>query len=773
MSISRSGASSNEARGDAFRDRIFDICVAAGYKPVKEFKIRGKDVDCLFEVDRLPRKSLIAIEAKFYKENLSKKTADEIIGSYKAAIERREITEVWIVTDKDFTAEARYSLDQHSGFFAVPYTEFISNMINFPRYIEYLQLQIDHEIIDEYYINQNILENGDAITFLTHWNSKDIAQPVAILSPYGMGKSSLARKFASELIKKWRLDKSERIPIFIKLGELSSQQQIEGLIGCLFTKDIQVGSYSFPLFQKLNELGHFCIILDGLDEMRHAMTWDDFKYNFSQISKIILPRTNCLMLGRPNTFQTAKEFQSVIHGKRFIGDQEVIAANALRFLHCELESFGPSQMDAFFASFLTYLLRGTQTSDPTIRSRVLEIKALGMDALFARPVHAKMMGEIASDLNVVLKKFSRCELYENFITLTLERDFGRHQGTGISPDQRRTFLERLAWENWINERDAFQASQVDRAWFGHFDPSIDADGLRRELLSGSIIETKLGDVFYFSHRTFQEFLVAEFVVNYPETAASNLELISTPEVLDFINESNNRSRVLKFFDHFTRTNIYSADRVEELYPIYVSLVKDGLVSINDQSDPTRWTLSHLRRLDLNPETTAEQIDEIFDTDGATLSWEASLLPFYLSQFVGNALILGNEATREKIRLSNIKKILSKMPFDIDRMGPDFSLELRNDDPVEILQLAGFAIIIKINENHFELQSVKGRQSSMTPFFTDAAFAKIHIQSFYGPSVFFSKEQIEKVASPLDQIRIKKLFDQMPQMQTLTFKRKLS
>src|SRR5262245_55418472 len=111
-----------------------------------------------------------------------------------------------------------------------------------------------------------------------------------------MGKSSLAKLLTYRFIEQSIKTAARRFPILIPLGALASQQQIEGLLGTIFTSVVTTSGYNFPLFQKMNALGHFVILLDGLDEMRHAMTWDDFRYNFDQISKIIFPSTRAILL---------------------------------------------------------------------------------------------------------------------------------------------------------------------------------------------------------------------------------------------------------------------------------------------------------------------------------------------------------------------------------------------------------------------------------------------------------------------------------------------
>jgi len=604
---------SNKKKGDGFRDRIRDLCIAAGYDPITELKVNGKDVDLAFTINRAPHPVTVAIEAKHYNENLPKRVADEIVGSYKNAIERRDIDELWIVTSGDFSPDARDTLTRNSGFYAVPYKSFIKNLINFPRYIEFLNLQITEEGISDYYINQ-LLENGrEALSFINEWHETPDSTPLAVLSTYGMGKSSLAKMIALELIRKWKSDPLSRIPIFVKLADLSAQQQIDGLLGSMFTNKVQVHGYSFPLFQKLNQLGHLTIILDGLDEMRHAMTWSDFEYNFKQISQLIHPRTKCIMLGRPNTFQDKREYQSIIEGATFVGEHSVKKAGSIEFTPLRLQPFDDRQTHRFFVTYMNWALRDTNSvTQEDIKLRSSEIEALELSELFSRPVHARMMADIASDMSIPLRKFNRHELYDSFITTILKRDYERHSGTGITPDQRRSFLRKLAWHTWLSGAiDSFRRNHVDPSWYRPLIDDADPEGILRELLSGSLIETKLGEVFYFSHRSFQEFLIAEHILEHPEIILDLVHQAISEETIEFLSETTDVPKLQRLLDVIASANKYSFTIFDVAAAIYTRLVTRGHLSVDKLDTEWNSALASMRKIKVDPPKSIDDCCKIF------------------------------------------------------------------------------------------------------------------------------------------------------------------
>ena len=48
---------------------------------------------------------------------------------------------------------------------------------------------------------------------------------------------------------------------------------------------------------KLNKLGCFVIILDGFDEMKHTLSWDEFRYNFKELNRLVNSNSKVIVLG--------------------------------------------------------------------------------------------------------------------------------------------------------------------------------------------------------------------------------------------------------------------------------------------------------------------------------------------------------------------------------------------------------------------------------------------------------------------------------------------
>ena len=197
--------------------------------------------------------------------------------------------------------------------------------------------------------------------------------------------------------------------------------------------------------------------------------------------------------------------------------------------------------------------RGLNAESDYISKRLNEIRNTNYSELISRPVQAKMLTDIAIDPLVELYAFTRYELYDIFITRIIEREQEKSSRRYFSYAQRRDFIRRVAWWLWTKSGlTGFHAESIPENIITDFikEDEMDHDDIKRDLLSGSILERKMGDKFFFPHRSFQEFLVAEFIQN---TEWNNNDLIHiskalNPEILNFIKESNNYTPIILLFN---------------------------------------------------------------------------------------------------------------------------------------------------------------------------------------------------------------------------------
>ena len=559
---------STTAQGDNFRDQITDLLRLSGWQPVREKLVAGKKADAFWSRTTYGRPVHMALESKNYASPLGRDDLVRIVTDYQDAYEHNIIDELWIVASKDITgAGAREFVDSKRWLRFFTFESLRASLMDFGTYLGSLMEDYQSSGLPSYYVPQtaqlqedSITENVDIENAVSTWlTATDDPRPLAIVGGYGLGKTSFARRITYGYANEYRAQLRGRIPIYIELGRFSTQQDLSGLLGSALAADRPVDGYRYQLFLQLNRAGHFLIILDAFDEMKHLMTLDDFNYNFDQLNQLIEGNAKVILLGRPSAFGSEGETEWLLHGRRPVDGQQLRDHNRPDYRVYRLEHFDKDRIDQFIASYLRFreaalARRENRAIDKEfIGRRMREIKEIGYGELLERPVQAKMLVDIAADKDFKLKRFTRYGLYENFIDRLIEREVQKPQRRAFSAKKRRRFLQELAWWMWKeNKTVGVRLSEIPDALFSKIPGNSESpEGKRRDLLMGSLLEEKTRDRFVIPHRSFLEFLIAEYLVEIAADGTLDGQFLQqnciaiTPDVLTFIEEA----RKPAFFSH--------------------------------------------------------------------------------------------------------------------------------------------------------------------------------------------------------------------------------
>jgi hypothetical protein len=177
-----------------------------------------------------------------------------------------------------------------------------------------------------------------------------------------------------------------------------------------------------------------------------------------------------------------------------------------------------------------------------------------------------MLCQIATDPDLSLKGLSKYRLFDFFVHFLLDREVKkRGRDAAFSLDVRRQFNRALAFWLWSQGGISTVSlasipAEICRGAAKGISHEYDDEALRKELTAGCLIEKGATGTIYFGHRSLQEFLVAEHLIETDLERASiedkkealdALGLI-TPEVGSFIVEATQSSKatrntVLKWF----------------------------------------------------------------------------------------------------------------------------------------------------------------------------------------------------------------------------------
>jgi hypothetical protein len=531
-----------------------------------EILIEGKKVDIICDVIEHGKKTHLFVEVKDYAANLGRDELAKIYADHEPIVSKHRGSRLLVVTRRGLSPSSQAYADSHDRIFHQTIWELEDSAFGLLPYIRAQADVFDEDGLSSYYIPARArvaaydsdyvrsLEATDIDLFdaVQAWIAQKDTPPLAVLGGYGAGKSSFAKRLLAFQAKKALENPEERRPILIKLGNITRSSGLDSLLGSLFTSEHEVRGYSFRRFKDLNKKGRLVIILDGFDEMKHAMTWTEFLNEIEELNQLNCGDSKVILLGRPSAFTSDDEHIEVLKGvkRSDLGVRKLL--NWPDFREIELEPFTRTEREEFVRKFLSYAHRRRDgqkaacSGEEFATVRAAEVNRLAdlEDEVFRKPVHAKILVELALDADFDLTKFSsgitRWTLYAEFFDLLARRETQKAARSPIEARYRLQFLRKLASWLWIN-RDgstSFRAAEIPK-WVFDGLPDGDAqsvDDKRREYLAGSFLERKANDIFFFPHRSFAEFLVADHLATSPPTESDHVAYgaLLSDGVLEFL-----------------------------------------------------------------------------------------------------------------------------------------------------------------------------------------------------------------------------------------------
>jgi hypothetical protein len=507
--------------GKSFENDVCHLLRLQGWQVMPEPLLDYKKVDVYAEkIGDFGQRTRIAVECKDYSSQLSQQQIANIYSNYLPLIQKGLVDQIVLVTRSDLAPSAKTFALSAQGLVHLAYIDLLNSLLDFSSHIQGLISSYRSDEVSHYYVQQNYRTNSNQVRTgieeaILHWINSHDKQPIAILAGYGMGKTTLAKHMACLLAEQYKSNPKERIPIIIQLEEIGAEQSLEGLLGKHFTLNSIVRNYNFNIFMELNHRGRFVIFLDGFDEMKHTMSWETMRFNFQQLNRLVTVKSKVALGGRPSAFLTEEEQVEALHGQRQILGQWKRIPGSPDYQELYLEPFSKDQIGQFIESYENVQNnRKEQTFEEHTEAKdMLELSSNANSRLLslaARPVQLKMLLEILPTWDKDLDSLTVTVLYSEFIDLIIRREMKKQSRRQFSLDQRRRFVRELAWWMWGEQLIAVTAQKTpDRLLSELMKDDQDIADVKRDLLSASFIEVKHPEGYYFPHRSFQEFLVAE------------------------------------------------------------------------------------------------------------------------------------------------------------------------------------------------------------------------------------------------------------------------
>lgn len=533
----------------------------SGYVVQNEILLSHKKVDLYCEEVRRGKIRRIGVECKTNTRPLDLSIVNTIFTDYSQLFSNNLIDEIMLVTMSGLSAAANTFINKSREMTHLTFYELHSTLIEFTPYLNGLKQQYMANGLQSYYVNVNTVNEGDLETYVINWiDNIEENYPIAILGSYGIGKTTFAKRIAFLLAERAALNPAERIPILIKLADISSEQSLEGLLGKLFTAYFLIRNYNFEIFMELNKMGRFVILLDGFDEMKHTLSWEEFKYNFRQINRLFNTKSKLILFGRPTAFLNKKEHDHALHGKRIIGKIEINDPDWPDYKEILLRQFRIDQIKLFIDNYYNYKKSSIKDEaehkklDIIMKKFSTIITSGKLIDIASRPVQLKMLADLLPQLEKSdLDNITVTLLYELFIDMMIEREQEKIPRRYFEKDDRKDFAKDLALWLWTSKREmTIKAEDIPLSIIEKYairKGNSDYESVRRDLVAACFLERKIGDSLYFSHRSFQEFLVAEILIEKllsEEITFDSVEDIVNDEIALFIEGLINIQTIKRF-----------------------------------------------------------------------------------------------------------------------------------------------------------------------------------------------------------------------------------
>ena len=540
--------SNTTEQGNAFRDRVASLLRTVNSGAETEVRISGTAIDIVFDEPYFGRRMRTAVECKDYQQPLTKTYIEQkVYPKYSALLTGGHVHHVLVVSRRSLGPDAQAWFDGQDSFKHYTYQRLAEELLGLRPFLE--SLAAIKPVDDIPYVEGRFDGCEDsAFDYVQGWLNDEKGAGLAILAGYGCGKTSFANRLVSEQARRYLVDATERLPIILRLGQVVHETELEGICGKQFIAREAGRGLRFETLMHLNESGRLLVVLDGFDEMKHAMTLHDFKANFLQFNRLLVGNAKVLLLGRPSAL-TSESHDLVLRGLGRAMGLELRDSRFSQWREMRLAKFEAAETRQLLSSSLSRAMeRNESTLDKAampnyLARRVDEVmEGLKKTELLSRPVHIGLVAMLAANLDFRFDDFNEYHLYDHFIGEMIERDTREKRARqAIGANSRKQFQRELAWWSWTREsalQGQFDRDTIPETLLEGLDEGNagDREGQLNEYLVSSLTEEKDGGILYFAHRSFQEFLVAQRLLETMPTPSMHAEYSRwvNDEIMQFI-----------------------------------------------------------------------------------------------------------------------------------------------------------------------------------------------------------------------------------------------
>ena len=433
-----------------------------------------------------------------------------------AAAEEKSLDEVWLVSLRRVSPAAREAAKAHDNVLLYTLDELIEEDVDFDRYFEWLDAEVQAADIDRFYVPLAVTVNEidasgtlrsastheDISTYVDQWMEDTDGEHLSLLGEFGTGKSWFAFKYAHDMVAKYREAQKRgltrpRVPLVIRLREYARGfKDVGALLTEFVFREHQVNIRSFAVLETLNRMGRLLFIFDGFDEMAARVDQQKMVDNFWSLASVLGPGSKAILTCRTEYFQFAKQAREVLSGN-LRGSSMKELFETTRFQVASLEMFDEARLR-------TVLSR--RSNDEKLIAAVLSNQRL-ID-LGRRPVMVDLLIEAMPGLDA--ENADLAKVYYQAAQRKMERDISLGR-TFTSMADKIFFMCEISWEMLSTRGLKIHYKQIPdriREYFGPRVATAEEDHWRHDLLSQTMLVRDDDGYYRPAHKSLVEFFSA-------------------------------------------------------------------------------------------------------------------------------------------------------------------------------------------------------------------------------------------------------------------------
>jgi HEAT repeat protein len=510
---------SANTKGKNFERRVANLFTLLGYSVQKDVLVGGRQVDLVIEDRSGPLSRIYIVECKDQAAPVTTSQYDSFRG--RLVVAKTDLTPKVrgiIVSSVGFVKEIK-AQSQRDEIELVTISELETSVIDFRIYIRDLIQRLENDASLEYFVEPNLRREYLTLSRPAHgliqeWLADPLSNQMTILGDYGTGKTTLLKHLALSMAQRYQQEALEggaraRVPIFIDLRDYTHAISLKQIVlDLLDTYSIRAASYA--AFEHVSRDGQLLLILDGFDEMASRGNYKVTLRNFREMNKSAIGRAKIILSCRTHYFTTHRDVQK-FHGQVYTDtfmpqsftDLYREIATRPNFLITHLMEFEPNHVER-------YLRHRCGERWSSVQS-FIEL-TYNLTELSRRPVLLNMIVSSEDRITSQKRAVTPGILYQVYTDIWLsENDWS----TIIDVSTKADLLEHFAHIASLNPDSQLHYKAIPeliKSWKPDI-AELDAIEIDRELRTASfLVRDQEGD-YRFSHKSFQEFFYARFLLS--------------------------------------------------------------------------------------------------------------------------------------------------------------------------------------------------------------------------------------------------------------------